>query len=56
MFVDKTSFGLVLYITPTFISLGKHLVIGRLNEYQFFSAFHWSTRDTPAASQCITVQ
>ena len=24
-----------------------HLVIGRLNEYQFFSAFHWSTSDTP---------
>ena len=43
-------------ITPTFIGLRKHLVIGQLNEYQFFSAFHWSNSDTPPASQCITVQ
>ena len=26
-----------------------------LKEYQFFSALHWSTSVTPAASQCITV-
>ena len=31
----------------TFNGLRKHLVIGRLNEYQFFSAFQWSTSDTP---------
>ena len=44
-------------ITLTFIGLRKHLVIGQLNEYQFFfSAFHWSASDTPPASQCITVQ
>ena len=43
-------------ITLTFIGLTKHLVIGQLNEYQFFSAFHWSTSDTPLASQCITRQ
>ena len=43
-------------ITPTFISLRNNLVIGQLNEYQFFSAFHWSTSGTPPASQCITVQ
>ena len=42
-------------ITQTFIGVRKHLVIGWLKEYQFFSAFHWSTRDTPSASQCITV-
>ena len=34
----------------------NHLAIGQLNEYQFFSAFYWSTGDTPPASQCITVQ
>ena len=38
------------------MGLRKHLVIGQLNEYQFFSVFHWSTSDTPPASQCITVQ
>ena len=45
-------------VTPAFISLRKHLhvVIGQLNEYQFFIAFLWSTSDTPPASQCITVQ
>ena len=42
-------------ITLTFIGLRNHLVIGQLNEYQFFSAFHWSTSGTPPASQCITV-
>ena len=36
-------------ITPTFTGLRKHLVIGQLNEYQFFSALHWSTSDTPPA-------
>ena len=41
---------------PTFIGLRRHLVVGQLNKYQFFSAFHWSTSDTPLASQCITVQ
>ena len=53
--VDKTSFGLVIII-PTFISLRKHLVIGQLNKYQFFCAFHRSTSNTPLASWCITVQ
>ena len=43
-------------ITPTFIGFRKHLVIGQLNEYQFFSAFHWSTSDTHPASQYITIQ
>ena len=43
-------------ITPTLIGSGEHLVIDQLKEYYFFSAFHWSTRDTPLASQCITVQ
>ena len=31
-------FGLVLYNQPTLSGLRKHLVIGQLNEYQFFSA------------------
>ena len=56
MLVDKTNFGLVSIIMLTFIGLRKHLAIGQLNEYHFFSAFHWSTSDTPLASQCITVQ
>ena len=55
MLVDETNFDLVLYNHATFIGLRKHLVIGQLNEYQFFFAFHWSTSDTPPASQCITV-
>ena len=56
MLVDKTNFGLVSIITPTFIGFRKHLVIGQLKEYQFFSAFHWSISDTHPASRCITVQ
>ena len=42
MLVDKTNFGLVLYNHLTFIGLRRHLVIGQLNEYQFFFAFQWS--------------
>ena len=72
MLVDKTNFGLVIYnhadfyrfeessrysiITLTLIGLRNHLDIGQLNEYQFFSAFHWSVSNTPPASQCITEQ
>ena len=40
----------------TFVGLRKHLAIGQLNEYQFFSAFHWSTSYTPLATQCLTAQ
>ena len=43
-------------IPPTFINFKKHLVIGHLNEYQFFSAFYWSSSDTPPGLECITVQ
>ena len=43
-------------ITPTFIALRNHQVIGQLNEYHFLSVFHWSTSDTSTASQCMTVQ
>ena len=43
-------------ITPSFIGLRKYLVIGQLKQISVFSAFHWSTSDTPSASQCITVQ
>ena len=57
MLVDKTNFGLVLYNCAYFYRFeGKHLVIGQLNEYQFFSAFQWSTSDTNSTSQCIIVQ
>ena len=56
MLVDKTSFGLVIYNHVNLYRLRKHLVIGQLNENQFFSAFHWPASDTPAAPQCITVQ
>ena len=56
MLVDTPILALCSIITPTFISQRKHLVIGQLNDYQFFSAFHWSTRDTPPISQCIAVQ
>ena len=55
MLVDKTNFGLVSIITLTFVGFRIHLVIGQLNEYQFFSVFHGSTSDTPPASQCITI-
>ena len=41
---------------PTFMGLMSYLVIGQLNEYQFFYAFHWSATNTPLVSQCITVQ
>ena len=54
--VDKTNFGLVLYNYANFYRFENQLVIGQLNEYEFFSAFHWSTSDTPLASQCINVQ
>ena len=54
MLVDKTNFGLVLYIHTNFYRF-EETSIGQLNEYQFFSAFHWSTSDTPPASQRITV-
>ena len=40
---------------PTFIGLRKYLVIGQLNEYQFFSAFHWSTSDTPPANHMLVM-
>ena len=53
MLVDKTNFGFVLY-NHAFIGFRRHLVIGQLNEYQFFSAFHWSASDTSPASQFIT--
>ena len=56
MLVDKTKFGLVIYNYFKFIGLRNNLVIGQFNEYSFFSAFHWSTSNTPLASQCITVQ
>ena len=55
MLVDETNFGLVLYNNANFKGLRKHLVIGQLNEYQFFSAFHWSTSDPPPASQCTNI-
>ena len=57
MLVDKTNFGLVLYNHANFYRFEEtsNLVNGQLNEYQFFSAVHWSTSDTPPASQCITV-
>ena len=51
MSVDKTDFGLVSINTLTFIGLMKHLVIGRLNEYQFFSAVLVNQRHT----SCFTV-
>ena len=56
MLVGKTNFGLVLYNHTNFYRFEEHLVIGQLNEYQFFSAFHWSISDIPPASQLITVQ
>ena len=56
MSVDQTDFGLVLYNHANLYRFEEHLVTGRLNKYQFFSAFHWSTSDTPPAPQCITVQ
>ena len=54
MSADKTNSGFVSIITLTFIGLKKHLIIGQLNEYPFFSVFHWSTSDIPPASQCKT--
>ena len=54
MLVHKTNFGLEIYNHANFYQFEKHLVIGQLNEYQIFSAFHWLTSDTTPASQCMT--
>ena len=41
MMADKTNFGLVLYNHANFYRFEEtSIVIGKLNEYQFFSAFH----------------
>ena len=57
MLVDKTNFGSVLCNHTNFYRFEEtYVVIGQLNEYQFFSAFHWLTSGTHPASQCVTVQ
>ena len=48
---DETANSEVPDQTAPFIGLRNHLVIGQLNAYQFFSDFHWSTSNTPLASQ-----
>ena len=55
MLVDKTIFGLVIYNHTNFYQFEETSSYWS-KEYQFFSAFHWSTSDTPQASQCLTVQ
>ena len=54
MLVDKTNFGLVIYNHAKIYRFEE--TSSQSNEYQFFSAFHWSTSDAPPAPQCITVQ
>ena len=56
MLVDETNVGSVLYNHANFHRFEETSTYWSVNEYQFFSAFHWSTSDTPPASQCITVQ
>ena len=56
MLVDETSFGLVLYKHTNFYRFEKSSSYWSVKQISFFSAFHWSTSDTPPASQCITVE
>ena len=44
--IRPMNIGFVSYNHANFYRFGEHLVIGQLNEYQCFSAFHWSTSDT----------
>ena len=55
MLADKTNFGLVLYNHANFYRFEELSGYWSVNKYQFFSAFHWSTSNTPPASQC-TIQ
>ena len=50
MLADKTNFGLVFYNYANFCRFEK------TSRYRFFSAFHWSTSDTPPASQSYSDQ
>ena len=56
MLVDKTNFGLVIYNHASFYRFDEPSSYWSVKRISLFSAFHWSTRDTPTASQCITVQ
>ena len=55
MLVDMTNFGLVLYNHANFYRFEETSSYWSFNEYQFFSALHWSTRDTAPAAQCLNV-
>ena len=57
MLVDKTNFGfnLVIYNHANVYRFEETSSYWSVNEYQFFSALHWSTSDTPPASLCKTV-
>ena len=51
MLVDKTNFGLVLSNHANFYRFEKTSSYWSVKRMSVFSAFHWSTRDTPPASQ-----
>ena len=55
MLVDKTNFGLVLYNQANFHHFEETSSYWLAKKILVFSAFHWSTSDTPPASQSITV-
>ena len=52
--VDETNFGLVIYNHVNFYRFEETSSYLSVKRISVFSAFHWSTRDTPPASQCIT--
>ena len=57
MLVEKTKFGIVLCNQTNFYRFeesSSYWSVKRISV--FFSSFHWSTSDTPPASQCITVE
>ena len=53
--VDKTNFGLVIYNHANFYRFEETSSYWSGKRTSVFSAFHWSTSDTPPASQCTTV-
>ena len=53
--VDKTNFGLVLYNHANFYQFEDISSYWSVKRISVFSAFHWSTSDTPPATQYIIV-
>ena len=56
MLVDKTNSGLVLYNHANLYQFKETSSYWSVERVSVFLCFHWSTNDTPPASQCKTVQ